>query len=617
MCGISGVVNFQGLHPEWKNRLHQINSAMPHRGPDADGFWFDEFVGLGHRRLSILDLSVSANQPMSQAEQKCHIVFNGEIFNFAEIRKELSGKYPFNTDHSDTEVILNAYLEWGIDCIHRFNGMFAIGLYDPILKKLFLVRDRIGKKPLHYFEHEGTLAFCSEINPLFASNVLKKEINEEAIYHYLTFLTTPAPNTFFKNIFKLEAGHYLTISSEGIEKKSYWNIADHLNNPEEISFEEAKAKTEDLLESSENLRLIADVPITSALSGGLDSALNLFYSSKVNPQISALTLSYEKTSKYDESVVAEKFAHERGVDFHHHVVTDQLFESLITDYIEIQEDVPMGDPNTALVYHLGQLARKMQCKVLMVGEGGDELGGYPNYLRMESRNRWLKLVPKWIQPIFSTLPLRWAKQLDVFYEGSIISQSHILGFPESVVQRNWLGTKKHSSYSVLAKFQKEIKTNSADQFLREVSNVEYKLRLPELILPRIDYPTMAASVEARSPMVDYRLVEASAKWSFHLRMQHGKTKALFRALAKNKLPDYLLNAPKVGFGMLLTPFLNDTLPQWYQQSVLEKGAPIQKYVSYSFLAQIHQDQLKNQRNGFYLWILYALDQWLRKHQANG
>jgi asparagine synthase (glutamine-hydrolysing) len=615
MCGISGIVNFSGLTQEWKNHLHTINSAMPHRGPDADGFWFDDVVGLGHRRLSILDLSTSANQPMSQVDGRCHIVFNGEIFNFAEIRRELEGKYPFQTDHSDTEVILNAYLEWGIDGIQRFNGMFAIGLYDPHRKEFYLVRDRIGKKPLHYFQHEGTLAFCSEIHALLAPGIIPKEINEEAIFHYLTLLTTPAPATFFKGISKLEAGHYLKITPEGIEKKQYWNISDYLNQPENISFEQAVQKTESLLESAENLRLIADVPITSALSGGLDSSLNLYYSSLVNPQISALTLSYEKTSSFDESVSAEKFAKERGVAFHHHTITDDLFQKLIKEYVGIQEDVPMGDPNTSLVYYLGKLAREMDCKVLMVGEGGDELGGYPNYFRMEKRNRFLKNIPSFAQSTFSKLPLRYAKQLDVFHEGTIVSQSHVLGFPESTVRKNWMGTKGFSSYRILADLQNEITVSTSDQFLRGVSNVEYKLRLPELILPRIDYPSMAASIEARSPMVDYRLIEASARWPFELRMKGGKTKAIFREIAKNKLPDYLLNAPKVGFGMMLTPFLHHTLPQWYKESVLKTGAPIQQYVSLSFLTELLQEHETHRRHGFYLWILYALNVWLEKHTS--
>ena len=257
----------------------------------------------------------------------------------------------------------------------------------------------------------------------------------------------------------------------------------------------------------------------------------------------------------------------------------------------------------------------MDCKVLMVGEGGDELGGYPNYFRMEKRNRFLKNIPSFAQSTFSKLPLRYAKQLDVFHEGTIVSQSHVLGFPESTVRKNWMGTKGFSSYRILADLQNEITVSTSDQFLRGVSNVEYKLRLPELILPRIDYPSMAASIEARSPMVDYRLIEASARWPFELRMKGGKTKAIFREIAKNKLPDYLLNAPKVGFGMMLTPFLHHTLPQWYKESVLKTGAPIQQYVSLSFLTELFQEHETHRRHGFYLWILYALNVWLEKHTS--
>lgn len=614
MCGISGVVDFSGLSADWNVRLKQVNDAIAHRGPDSDGFWFDEFVGLGHRRLSIIDLSDVANQPMHQADERCSIVFNGEIFNFAEIRKELEPKYRFLTDHSDTEVILNAYLEWGIDCVHRFNGMFAIGLYDREKKKFFLVRDRIGKKPIHFVRSGSTLLFCSEINALFASGIIDKKIREEAVFHYLTFLTTPAPGTFFEGVEKLEAGHYIEISADGIQKRRFWNIADFLNNPNDLSFNQVVEETEHLLESSENLRLIADVPITSALSGGLDSSLNLWYSSKVNPSIGALTISYEKTSDYDESVVAKKFAAERGVDFHHHIITDELFKSMIEEYLDIQKDVPLGDPNTTLVFHLSRLARNMNCKVLMVGEGGDELGGYPNYLRMQKRYAYLSKVPKPLRGLFSSLPPRLAKQFDLFHDDGIVSQSHVLGLPESTVRSNWVGKKGYSSYEPLWNIMKEVQTGTSDEHLRQVSNLEYKLRLPELILPRIDYPSMAASIEARSPFVDYRLVEYSAKVPFETRMKGGKTKAVFRKIAEDKLPEYILNHPKVGFGMLLTPFLNETLPVWYKQEVLAENAPIKQYLNTEFLTKVLENQIAHQRQGFILWILYALNRWLVNNQ---
>ena len=614
MCGISGMVNFTGLNADNKVALTKINDALTHRGPDAGDFFFSEYVGLGHRRLSIIDISEAANQPMKSADENIILVFNGEIYNYAEIRKILEAKYQFKTDHSDTETLIYAYKEWGIDCLQKLTGMFVFALYDRSKEEVFLVRDRIGQKPLHYCQINDTLYFASEIHPFFKANILPKKINEEAIYHYLTFLTIAAPNTFFKDVHKLEAGHYLKINKAGSQKVQYWNIADYLNNPLDSTYKEACEETEKLLEQAMIHRNIADVPITSAISGGLDSSLNLHYSQKINPAITAINISYEQTSEFDESKVARQFCEELGVKFVNKVITADDFQNLITEYLSIQTDMPIGDPNVSLMYYLSHLARyEMNAKVLLVGEGGDEIGGYPKYLQFAQSAKELSIIPNWLQKQMGKLPFDKVNKFDLFYEGEVISQSHVHGYTEAQKKHFWKGKSTYNSFSVLKKIMDEIQVETQDKYLRKVSNLEYKLRLPEMILARIDYPSMAASIEARSPFVDHHLIEYSARLPFSLRMQNDVVKSIIKEIGSDKLPDYILNHPKVGFGTLLTPFLKNTLPNWFEKEVLQADAPINKYIQIDYLTNLHQKHLKNKKEGYKMWILYALNKWLVIH----
>lgn len=614
MCGLSGVISFKGINAKNKTALTKINDSLAHRGPDAGDFFFSDYVGLGHRRLSIIDISEAANQPMKSADENIILVFNGEIYNYAEIRKRLEVKYQFKTDHSDTETLIYAYKEWGIDCLEKLTGMFVFALYDRTKEEVFLVRDRIGQKPLHFCQVGNTLYFASEIHPFFKANILPKKINEEAIYHYLTFLTIDAPNTFFKDVHKLEAGHYLKINKTGIQKKQYWNIADYLNNPVESSYEEACKETEKLLEQAMIHRNIADVPITSAISGGLDSSLNLHYSQKINPAITAINISYEETSEFDESKVARQFCEELGVKFVNKVITSDDFQNLITEYLSIQTDMPIGDPNVSLMYYLSHLARhEMNAKVLLVGEGGDEIGGYPKYLQFAKSAKELSTIPNWIQKQMGNLSFDKVNKFDLFYDGEVISQSHVHGYTEAQKKRFWKGDTTLNSFKVLKGIMDEIHVDTKDKYLRKVSNLEYKLRLPEMILARIDYPSMAASIEARSPFVDHHLIEYSARLPFELRMRDNVVKSIIKEIGSDKLPEYILNHPKVGFGSLLTPFLKETLPKWFHNELLQVEAPINKYIKTTYLNKLYQKHISNKKEGYKMWILYALNKWLVIH----
>ncbi len=610
MCGIAGCISLNSpvTKPE-SEAVVTMTHLLSHRGPDHEGFYFGKNIAFGHRRLAIIDPDAKSNQPMTDREKKLFLVFNGEIYNYAEIRKNLEKEYTFKTDHSDTETIIYAYKKWGIEFVHRLNGMFALVIYDARTNEAFFIRDRLGKKPLYYVSQRDKVFFSSEIKPFFKAEILPKEINESAIYNYLTFLTTPAPDTFFKNIRKLEAGCFLHVTGKRIEKKRYWNIADYINRNIQASGSEATNKTKVLLEQAIAYRNVSDVPVTVALSGGIDSSLNLYYSKNINPQVRAINLSYYKTSRYDESSLAKKYSESLGIHFQSLKINDNTIKETISEYMKIQNDMPSGDPNTFLLYYISRYLKKQGLKVLLVGEGGDEIGGYPIYLALQQEYNKYKNKYFLFSPLKNILPARYAKRFDLFYKDSMISRRHIHGFYETEKSNFWRGSKEFNSYSVLYKYMSEIRSDLRDSFLRKILNVEYKLRLPELILSRIDYPTMAASIEARSPFMDYRLIEYSSSLDFSLKMESG-AKTLLKNNAKNVLPRFLLDHPKVGFGMLLQPFYKEVLPKWFNKELISTGAPIYQFVSENYLNKLYY---QNERTHFYgnkLWILYSLNKWL-------
>ena len=610
MCGIVGKISFNSIIDADKQVIEKMALLLAHRGPDYQGTYNDNNVVLAHRRLAIIDTANLANQPMLSDDQEIVLVFNGEIYNHTEIRKELKNKYAFRTDHSDTETIIYAYKEWGIDCIKKFNGFFAFCIYDKKKNEIYLVRDRFGKKPLYYIRNGSACYFASEAHVFFRTNIINKEFNEEAIYHYLTFLTTPAPSTFFKNVYKLEAGYYLKISKQGVEKQQYFNISDYINIDNKDSFETAVNITREKLESSMKYRNVADVGVCVALSGGLDSSLNLYYSKDINKNIKAINILYEKTSSFDESVISKRLADEYNIDFIGKKITDTMFDGLIDKYISFSGglDRPMGDINEVLVYLLSIVAFESKSKVMLVGEGGDELGGYPIYRTMDFINKTFGKFSSF-EDIFKFLPNRISRKLN-FYNGSLVSNMHIHGFTEREKSNLWVGAKNFNSFKILNDYMTEIRDDLNDSYLRKIINIEYKLRLPELILSRIDYPSMAASVEARSPFMDHELIQYSSSLSFGVKMKNGP-KSILKAIASDRLPDYILNHPKIGFGGLLNPFLCYTMPIWFHKELIEAKSDLHNFISINYCKNMYERHRKKKSMGYQMWILYILSRGFR------
>jgi len=613
MCGILGIIYYNKISKEDNERVVSMQEAIIHRGPDNQSVWNDNSVVYGHNRLSIIDLSTEANQPMLSVDKDVVICFNGEIYNYEEVKKELVTTQKFNTNHSDTEVLINAYREWGIEkTLTKLKGMFAFALYDKKKKVNFLVRDRMGKKPLFYTLINKKLFFASEIKALKLNKEIDKTINEEAIYHYLSFLTVNAPNTFYKHIKKLEAGTYIEFSLNGIKKKRYWDISKAINTKCNDSYEKAVSIIKEKLILSMKYRNVSDVPISIALSGGLDSSLNLKYSIESSENISAINLEYEIPNAFNESKIASKYAKELGVNYIQLRINQKKFETELLGLCNILTDMPFGDPNSVLLYYIAKEARGIGSKILLVGEGGDELGGYPVYTKMLKEYNIIKKLPSFIKSILKYIPL--AKRFDFFYNGEVVSRRQVHGFTEYRKNKFWKG-KKYNSYKILNDFMEEIEGDDDEAFLKKILNIEYKLRLPDLILPRVDYPTMAASIEARSPFMDYELIEYCASLPYSKKMKNG-AKSMLKDVAKNVLPNYIVYGKKIGFGELLTPFLTKSLPEIYKKEIIEKeNAPIKKYVKKTYLKKLVKKKVTS-KVGYRLWIFYSLNKWLLNNLVN-
>ena len=612
MCGITGAINFRGLDKVTLTKIKICTDKLFHRGPDADGLWNNKFVSLGHRRLSIIDLSEDSNQPMFASDGSVAVVFNGEIYNHEEIKKDLSSSFDFKTDHSDTEVIINAYKKWGIKCLEHFSGMFAFAIYDIKLEKVFLARDRLGKKPLYWTNVDGTFYFSSESQAFFEADILKKQINAEAIYHYLTFLAVPAPQSFYNGVSKLEAGYYMEVTKNGLKANQYWNVANFLNMESKVTFSEAVTESDILLKNSMGYRNVADVPISIALSGGLDSSLNLFFTNKHrSDRISTINISYEETSEFDESKIAEKYSNDLSANYISKCISQADFISWIEEYLSISKDIPTGDPNTALMYGICKIARENGFKVLLVGEGGDELGGYPIYTKLEKLYKITRYLTPSILGFLGKFPVpkSFSRKINSILDCPVFTRRFLFGFTEKEKKSFWKLNQSFDSYSVIKSYCDEVRNDLDDSFLRKILNTEYKLRLAELLLPRVDYPSMAASIEARAPFMDHKLIEYTCSLSFRQKMRNGP-KTIIREIAKKVLPQYIMNQPKVGFGMLLTPFLKDIMPDWFKNEVLKENSPVQEYIHLSYLEKIYDSHTKYSNEGYRMWILFSLNKWL-------
>lgn len=592
MCGIVGALSFSNTRFNiTEEYIIKMRDVMSHRGPDGAGVWIssDRRIGLGHRRLSIIDLSIAANQPMSNMDGRLHIVFNGEIYNHIDIRTELeaTGKYFWKTDHSDTEVILHAFEEWGIDCVHRFRGMFAIALWDDQKKELWLIRDRIGVKPLYYSIHNQRIVFASEIKALLEDPDQIREVNEEGFFDYLSFLTVPAPNTLFKGIYKLPNATILRIDIEGnLEQRKYWDVLDFAQPMQNVSEDEMSKKILEELRTAVQLRKVSDVPVGVFLSGGIDSSTNAaLFSEAETSTVKTFSIGYAGNyeSYQNETKYAKLVADKVGAEYHEKLLTSEDLISFIPKMVSLQDE-PIADPVCMPVYYVSKFAHENGVIACQVGEGADELfWGYP-YWKLSLKMQKLSDIPipiflrKVVLGILSLLGRDKDWRFE-FLRRSSENQPIFWGGAEiytQVQKRRLLSTRMNkqlqnrTSWEVLKPiyecFQQKSKTQAT---LDWMSYLDLNLRLPELLLMRVDKMSMGTSLEARVPFLDHKFVELAMSIPPEIKMKNNQLKYLLKKSVRGIIPDEVIDRKKQGFAAPMKEWFEEELGDIARQELLE------------------------------------------------
>jgi asparagine synthase (glutamine-hydrolysing) len=544
---------------------------MTHRGPDDSGdFVFDERRGgFGFRRLSIIDLSTAGHQPMHGCDERTWLVFNGEIYNHATLRADLEARGHKYASRTDSETILHAYEERGLDFIHDIEGDYAIAIWDAAKQQLVLVRDRIGVKPLYFYHKDGRFIFASEIKAILQHPAVTPDIDEQSLYHYLTFLTTPAPTTLFRDIQKLPAGHVLTLKRDGtLNIQQYWDALPP-SQPQVRDESEHRAEILRLLRDSIRKRMMSDVPFGVFLSGGVDSSANVALMSELMSRpVETFTVGFSDAEYLNELESARRIAKQFGTNHHEVIISENEMQEFLPRLV-FHQDEPIADPVCVPLFYVSQLARDSGTIVVQVGEGSDEIfSGYDNYVRhlriYENFWRHAEGLPRVFRRALSSLsrpaleatgrkraaielirrlgadePLFWggAVVYDETFKPRVLSES---------LRKRMNGL---SSLRVVEPYLQRIERERPDSdFLARMTYLELKLRLPELLLMRVDKITMATSVEARVPFLDHHLVEYALGLPRSLKVAGTTGKHILKRALEGVLPNDLLYEPKRGFG---------------------------------------------------------------------
>jgi asparagine synthase (glutamine-hydrolysing) len=580
MCGIAGVLALRdGPFRADEPLVTRMRETLAHRGPDGGATWISEdgAVGLGFRRLSIVDLAPAAMQPMANEDGSVRLVFNGEIYNHAALRTELEGLgHRFRTDHSDTEAIVHAFEEWGIECLHRLRGMFALGIWDGRERTLWLARDRVGIKPLHWSLYGGRLAFGSELKALLADPERTREVDAEALYHYLSFLTAPAPLTLFAGIRKLPAGSWLRATEDGdVRVEEWWDPWDGAA-PQHGGDSELAARILETLAESVRLRKMADVPVGIFLSGGIDSSTNaaLFAEGEREP-VHTFSIGYDAdyASYPSELPWARRMAERVGAVHRERIVSQDDLLGFLPELVRLQDE-PIADPVAVPLYFVSELARADGVVVCQAGEGADELfWGYPSWRTHLRLQRADDLPVPSLVKHGGLAALRAAgrdrtRPYELLRRGTA-GEPVFWGGAEAFTEtqkRRLLGPALRgsldglSSWDVLAPLRRRFESAAWEaSHLHWMSYVDLKLRLPELLLARIDRMSMGASVEVRVPFLDHELVELVLGIPAAAKTRGGELKRLLKLAVADVLPPDLLARPKQGFRVPVDEWVLDRL----------------------------------------------------------
>ena len=637
MCGICGIWEYGAARGNIDRTLvERMRDQMTHRGPDDSGeLLFDgERGGLGFRRLSIIDLSEAGHQPMHGCSDKVWLVFNGEIYNHAELRKGLEERGHVYASRTDSETILHLYEERGLDLVHEIEGDYAIAIWDEPREQLTLVRDRIGVKPLYYYHKDGRFIFASEIKAILQHPAVVADVDEESLYHYLTFLTTPAPQTLFRDIQKLSAGQMLTLRRDGaLRITQYWDALPPENAIVRTE-DEHKAEILRLLRDSIRKRMMSDVPFGVFLSGGVDSSANVALMSELMSRpVETFTVGFKDEEYLNELDSARRIAHDFQTNHHEVIISEAEMTKFLPDLV-FHQDEPIADPVCVPLYYVSKLARDSGTIVVQVGEGSDEIfSGYDNYVRhlriYEKFWQHAERVPQSLRRAASALTRpaleatgrkraaielirRLGADEPLFWGGVVVYDETLK--PRVLSNRMRERMSGRSSLEVVNRYLDHIEDQRpGSDFLSQMTYLELKLRLPELLLMRVDKITMATSVEARVPFLDHHLVEYALALPRELKVEGKSGKHILKRALEEILPKDLLYSPKRGFGAPVREWFRNGLGEWFDSHLMNSTMRRRDFFDYKFIARLLDEHRSGKREwGFHLWALLNLSLWYER-----
>lgn len=625
MCGIAGWVFTRSQAPD-PSLLQAIGDALTHRGPDGHGTFLTHtsdrafHIGLAHRRLAIIDLS-TGEQPMHSEDGMLSIVFNGEIYNFAELREELKILgHRFKTA-SDTEVLINAYYQWGTDCLSRLRGMYAFAIWDARREQLFLARDRFGKKPLYLWEQGQNMLFGSEVKSLLAHPAVKAELDHHSVLDYLHYRYVPGPNTFFKHIHKLPPGCFALYRQGTLTIENYYTPPDATVSPGADPGEaKAIAGFTSVLDESVRLRMVSDVPFGAFLSGGLDSsAIVALMSRHSNLPVNTFSLGF-KEDKFSELSYAQLIASKFKTNHHESIMVAEDVIDLLPEVIGYY-DAPVAEPTDVAVYTISKEAAK-SVKMVLTGEGSDEiLAGYPKHKFEPYADTYQKFVPpfvheKIVEPLVGLLP-------NSFYRARTLINSIGLRDPGERLPR-WFGALNYAERDRLLALNLTPRTANERPFadpaqqpsaLRRVLYFDQTSWLPDNLLERGDRMNMAASIEGRMPFMDHELAAYMAQLPDSYRIRGGAQKWILREAMKPILPDDILTRRKVGFRVPVSAWFRTSLWGYLQANLLGNQSKTRDFYRRTELERLLNEHRAGKKNHEkLLWALLNLELFMQRHE---
>lgn len=613
MCGICGIVTFGSEMAVRRDDLLAMRDTMVHRGPDDAGLFIEKNVGLGHRRLSIIDLSLG-HQPMTNEDGTVVIVFNGELYNYQGLRDRLLAKGHVFTTHSDTEVIIHAYEQYGEGCLEHFRGMFAFAIWDSRKRSLFVARDRLGKKPLYYAQWENTFLFASEIKGILAHPAAHREMDLDALDLYFGFRYIPGPLTMFKGIAKLQPGHSLRIYNNVVNVSEYWDFSAIQTRP--IATETAEEEFTELLKESVRLRLMSDVPLGVFLSGGIDSSVVVALMSEIVAEpIKTFSVGYTGDAAENEFQYARMVAKLFKTDHHEFRLTADDFLGFLPKLVW-HLDEPIADASTIPLFFISQLAKE-HATVVLSGEGADELlGGYYIYKKMMLLESLHSIPGSDMLACASSLAgrllgnrkiERYGKLLRLPLEQRYTGVSQVFSEAERKRLFKGIGGMVPTALAdFVAPYYERVKNR---QVLDRMLYLDTKVWLPDDLLMKADKMTMATSVELRVPFLDHVLVEYAASLPVSCKIRGNETKYLLKRAMETRLPRELLYRTKKGFPVPISRWLREKA-DGVREVLLDNGCACRSFFEPAFLEQIIWDHehTQNDMSGL-LWPFLVFEYW--------